>query len=368
MIDSFFSPWPSYTEEEAQAVQNVILSNKVNYWAGSKCREFEKEFAKYSETEYAIALANGTVALDIGFKALEVGVGDEVIVTSRTFLASVSSIVNSGAKPVFADVDLDTQNISVNSIEAVLTDKTKAILCVHLAGWPCDMDPIMRFANEKGLYVIEDCAQAHGAKYKGRSLGSIGHIGAWSFCQDKIMTTGGEGGMVTTNDRELWSKMWSFKDLGKSWESVYKKEHPPGFRWLHDSFGTNWRMTEMQAAIGQIQLTRIDDWCTKRLANANAIWNTAKNLNGLRVPNLSCGDCNSKCDQITGCTHAAYKCYVFVEGTETDRDAIMASINKQEVPCFSGSCSEVYLERAFDNTGFRPRKRLPMQSCLVRRV
>ena len=217
MIDSFFSPWPSYTEEEAQAVQNVILSNKVNYWAGSKCREFEKEFAKYSETEYAIALANGTVALDIGFKALEVGVGDEVIVTSRTFLASVSSIVNSGAKPVFADVDLDTQNISVNSIEAVLTDKTKAILCVHLAGWPCDMDPIMRFANEKGLYVIEDCAQAHGAKYKGRSLGSIGHIGAWSFCQDKIMTTGGEGGMVTTNDRELWSKMWSFKDHGKSW-------------------------------------------------------------------------------------------------------------------------------------------------------
>ena len=206
----------------------------------------------------------------------------------------------------------------------------------------------MRFANEKGLYVIEDCAQAHGAKYKGRSLGSIGHIGAWSFCQDKIMTTGGEGGMVTTNDRELWSKMWSFKDHGKSWESVYEKEHPPGFRWLHDSFGTNWRMTEMQAAIGQIQLTRIDDWCSKRLANANAIWNTAKNLNGLRVPNLSCGDCNSKCDQITGCTHAAYKCYVFVEGTETDRDAIMASINKQEVPCFSGSCSEVYLERAFD--------------------
>ena len=364
MIDSFFSPWPSYTEEEAQAVQNVILSNKVNYWAGSKCREFEKEFAKYSETEYAIALANGTVALDIGFKALEVGVGDEVIVTSRTFLASVSSIVNSGAKPVFADVDLDTQNISVNSIEAVLTDKTKAILCVHLAGWPCDMDPIMRFANEKGLYVIEDCAQAHGAKYKGRSLGSIGHIGAWSFCQDKIMTTGGEGGMVTTNDRELWSKMWSFKDHGKSWESVYKKEHPPGFRWLHDSFGTNWRMTEMQAAIGQIQLTRIDDWCSKRLANANAIWNTAKNLNGLRVPNLSCGDCNSKCDQITGCTHAAYKCYVFVEGTETDRDAIMASINKQEVPCFSGSCSEVYLERAFDNTGFRPRKRLPNAKLL----
>jgi len=280
------------------------------------------------------------------------------------FLASVSSIVNAGASPVFADVSLGSQNITAQSISKVLSDKTKGIVCVHLAGWPCDMDPIMELADKHNLFVIEDCAQAHGAKYKGRSVGSIGHIGAWSFCQDKIMTTGGEGGMVTTNDRELWSRMWSYKDHGKSWEAVYEREHPPGFRWLHDSFGTNWRMTEMQAAIGRIQLTRMSDWSSKRLANANAIWNAAKKLKGLRVPDLSCDGCQNECDQTTGCTHAAYKCYVFVEGTKADRDAIMASISEQGVPCFSGSCSEVYLERVFDNTSFRPKERLPNAKLL----
>jgi len=359
-----FTGWPSYTKEEANAVQNVLLSNSVNYWTGMEGREFEKEFAKFSETKYAVALANGTVALDVALKALGIGFGDEVIVTSRTFLASVSSIINSGACPVFADVELDTQNISISSIKAVLTDKTKAIVCVHLAGWPCDMDPVMQLAHDKKLYVIEDCAQAHGAKYKGRSVGSIGHVGAWSFCQDKIMTTGGEGGMVTTNDRELWSLMWSYKDHGKSWEAVYEKEHPPGFRWMHDSFGTNWRMTEIQAAIGRIQLTRMKNWSSKRLANANAIWNAAKQLKGLRVPDLKCDGCQNECDQTTGCSHAAYKCYVFVEGNEDDRDAIMAYINEQGVPCFSGSCSEVYLERAFDSTSFRPKDRLPNAKLL----
>jgi dTDP-4-amino-4,6-dideoxygalactose transaminase len=364
MLNGLFSPWPSYTEEESQAVSQVLLSNKVNYWTGAECREFEKEFAEFADSQYAIAVSNGTTALDLAFIALGVDEGDEIVVTSRTFLASVSSIVNAGATPVFADVSLDSQNITAESISNALTDKTKAIVCVHLAGWPCDMDPIMQLADEHNLFVIEDCAQAHGAKYKGRSVGSLGHVGAWSFCQDKIMTTGGEGGMVTTNDRELWFRMWSYKDHGKSWEAVYEREHPSGFRWLHDSFGTNWRMTEMQAAIGRIQLTRMNDWSSKRFTNANAIWNAAKQLNGLRVPDLSCNGCQNECDQTTGCTHAAYKCYVFVEGTEDDRDAIMASINEQGVPCFSGSCSEVYLERAFDNTSFRPKERLPNAKLL----
>ena len=364
MLNSPFSSWPSFTEEESQAVSQVLLSNRVNYWTGTECRELEKEFAEFADSQYAIAVSNGTTALDLAFIALGMGCGDEVVVTSRTFLASVSSIVNAGAIPVFADVSLDSQNVTVESISKVLSEKTKAIVCVHLAGWPCDMDPIIELAYKHNLFVIEDCAQAHGAKYKGRSVGSIGHIGAWSFCQDKIMTTGGEGGMVTTNDRELWSRMWSYKDHGKSWEAVYERQHPPGFRWLHDSFGTNWRMTEMQAAIGRIQLTRMNDWSSKRLANANTIWNTAKQLKGLRVPDLSCDGCQNECDQTTGCTHAAYKCYVFVEGTEDDRDAIMASINEQGVPCFSGSCSEVYLERAFDNTSFRPKDRLPNAKLL----
>ena len=351
MLNTPFSPWPSFTEEEANAVRDVILSNKVNYWTGQETRSFEKEFAAWSGTEYAVALANGTVALDVALKALKIGAGDEVIVTSRTFLASVSSIVNAGAVPVFADVDLDSQNITAQTIKAVMTPRTKALICVHLAGWPCDMDPIMALANEHGLKVIEDCAQAHGTHYKGRPVGSIGHIGAWSFCQDKIMTTGGEGGMVTTNDRQLWADMWAYKDHGKSWEAVYEREHAPGFRWVHESFGTNWRMLEAQAVIGRIQLRRMQDWQAARIKNATRIWESAQQLPALRVPVISSDD-----------VHAAYKAYVFVrpERLKADwsRDRILTEIAAQGVPAFSGSCSEVYLEKAFDNTGWRPSQRL----------
>jgi dTDP-4-amino-4,6-dideoxygalactose transaminase len=347
MLNTKFSSWPAFTDEEADAVRDVVISNKVNYWTGKECRKFEEEFSVWSDSKYAVALGNGTLALDVALKVLNIGGGDEVVVTSRTFIASISSIVNAGAVPVFADVDLSSQNITPEAIRSVITDKTKAIVCVHLAGWPCDMDEIMVIANEHDLYVIEDCAQAHGAKYKGNPVGSIGHIGCWSFCQDKIMTTGGEGGMVTTNDESLWRKMWAYKDHGKSYEAVYERKHPEGFRWLHESFGTNWRMTEMQAAIGRIQLKRMPDWHKKRLSNANSIWISAKQCKGLRVPIIP--------DYIE---HAAYKCYIFVKGDVELRDKIMMEINEKGVPCYSGSCSEVYLEKAFDNTGFRPKERL----------
>lgn len=352
MLNTKLSPWPCFTEEEANAVREVILSNKVNYWTGYECRKFEEEFAEWAGTAHAVALANGTLALDAALKAIGVGSGDEVIVSSRTFLASASSIVISGATPVFADVDRDSQNVNAESIRSVLSTKTKAIICVHLAGWPCEMDPIMALAREHELYVIEDCAQAHGARYKGRSVGSIGHVGAWSFCQDKIMTTGGEGGMVTTNDRDLWSRIWSYKDHGKSWEAVYERQHLPGFRWLHESFGTNYRMTEMQAAIGRIQLERMDQWHETRFVYSRKIWESAKKLDSLRVPDIP--------DYIE---HACYKCYVFVEPEKLkpdwDRDRIMNAITAEGIPCFSGSCSEVYLEKAFEETGWRPEERLP---------
>lgn len=352
MLNTPFSPWPSFSEEEANCARDIILSNKVNYWTGQECRQFEKEFAGWVESKFAVAVANGTVALDLALKALAIGAGDEVVVTSRTFLASVSSIINAGAIPVFADVNADSQNIDASTIEAVLSPRTKAVICVHLAGWPCDMDPIMALAKEHGICVIEDCAQAHGARYKGRSVGTIGDIGAWSFCQDKIMTTGGEGGMVTTNDRDLWSKMWSFKDHGKSWEAVYERQHAPGFRWLHETFGTNWRMLEVQGGIGRIQLKRMPQWHQSRLDNAHRIWNCARGLCGLRVPKIP-----------SDIVHAAYKCYVFVEPDQLadgwDRDRIIDEINALGVPCFSGSCSEVYLERAFEGTGWRPEQSLP---------
>lgn len=351
MLNSLFSPWPSFTQEEADAIQKVLLSNKVNYWTGQEGREFEKEFATYTDSKYAVALANGTLALDVALKAMKIGADDEVITTPRTFLASASSIVTAGAKPIFADVDLNSQNITAESIEAVLTENTKAVIVVHLAGMPAEMDEIMALSEKYGFYVIEDCAQAHGAKYKGRSVGSIGHAGAWSFCQDKIMSTGGEGGMVTTNDEALWKAMWSYKDHGKSWDAIYNREHPPGFRWLHESFGTNWRMTEMQAAIGRIQLTRMNSWTELRQGYAKQLNSAASGFDLIRlveVPEYS--------------EHAEYKHYLFIKpeflADGWDRDRIVSEIVAAGVPCFQGSCSEVYLEKAFDDTGFRPKTRL----------
>ncbi|BEE04080.1 DegT/DnrJ/EryC1/StrS aminotransferase family protein [Aeromonas sp. S11(2024)] len=357
MLNTAFSPWPSFTQEEADAVSQVILSNKVNYWTGTECRDFEREFAAWVDTDYAIALANGTLALDVALKALGVGAGDDVIVTPRTFLASASAIVTAGANPVFADVDLNSQNITAESIANALTPNTKAVIVVHLAGMPADMDPIMALAAEHGFYVIEDCAQAHGAKYKGRSVGSIGHVGAWSFCQDKIMTTGGEGGMVTTSDKALWQTMWSYKDHGKSYDSVYHKQHAPGFRWVHDSFGTNWRMMEMQAVLGRIQLKRMADWTARRIANAAQLDAVAANYPLLRLVDVP-----------TNVIHAEYKHYFFVNdgylAEGWSRDRIIDEIVARGVPCYQGSCSEVYLEKAFDNTPWRPLHRLPNAKLL----
>lgn len=353
MLNTPFSPWPSFTEQEAQAARDVLLSNKVNYWTGEQGRLFEKEFAHYTDSKYAVTLGNGTQALDLALIALGVGQGDEVIVTPRTFLASVSSVVTTGATPVFTDVDRDTQNIEAHTIAPAITDKTKAIIVVHLAGRPADMDPIMDLAEQHGLFVIEDCAQAHGARYKGRSVGSIGHVGAWSFCQDKIMTTAGEGGMVTTNDESLWRKMWSYKDHGKSYEAVYEREHPPGFRWLHESFGTNWRMTEVQAAIGRIQLTRMTDWIAQRQMNAKAIKQVCDDFSCVRTPKVP-----------KYMEHACYKHYCFVESEQLaegwSRDRIVSEITQCGVPCMQGSCSEVYLEKAFDGTNYRPAESLPV--------
>jgi dTDP-4-amino-4,6-dideoxygalactose transaminase len=353
MLNTSLSPWPSFGDEEKAAVLRALSSNKVNYWTGTEGRFFEKEFGHWCGADYAIALSNGTVALDLALVGLGIGPGDEVVVTPRTFIASISTVVLAGATPVFADVDRESGNISPATIEPVITDRTKAIIPVHLGGWPCDMIGILELANRHGLKVIEDCAQAHGARVGPLSVGSIGHVAAWSFCQDKIMTTGGEGGMVTTQDKELWSKMWSYKDHGKSWEAVYDRQHPPGFRWLHEGFGTNWRMLEMQAAIGRIQLRQMSDWTARRTKIAGRIASTL-----LRVPDLLRVPLPS-----SDFTHAFYRLYAYVQnaGLKPDwsRDRIVAECMERGVPLFQGSCSEVYLEGAFANTGWRPKSRLP---------
>ncbi|AIU27406.1 aminotransferase [Pandoraea pnomenusa] len=353
MLNTRLSPWPSYSEEEVEAVAAVLRSNRVNYWTGTESREFEKEFAAYIGSRHAIALGNGTLALDLALHVLGIGAGDEVIVTSRTFLASASSIINAGAVPVFVDVDRDSQNITADTIAPAITPRTKGILCVHLAGWPCDMDPIMALAKTHNLYVIEDCAQAHGAKYKGRHVGTIGHMGAWSFCQDKIMTTGGEGGMLTMDNTDWWKAAWAYKDHGKSYDAVYEKQHPPGFRWLHESFGTNWRITEMQSAIGRIQLRRLDAWKARRQALAAKLDSVLRQHDVVRVPSVP-----------ADIEHAEYKHYAFVRPERLregwTRDAIIEALTAKGVPAYQGSCSEVYLEKAFDNTGWRPEVRLPV--------
>lgn len=350
--------WPSFDTEEIKVVEEILLSGKVNYWTGDHGKEFEKEFAKWIGSRHSIAVANGTLALDLALKSLDIGEGDKVIVTPRSFIASVSSVINTGAEPVFCDVSKESGNITIDSIESVYSKDVKAILCVHLAGWPCDMDPIMELAKKNNLFVVEDCAQAHGARYKGKSVGSIGDIGCWSFCQDKIITTGGEGGMITTNQYGLWSFIWSYKDHGKSYDAINKKNISFGFQWFHETFGTNWRMTEMQAAIGRVQLRSINEWNKARICNAKKIWSVAENIEGIRVPSLRCTSCEGNCCNSNSCVHAAYKCYVFVEKGQKFRDQLITMINSKGVPCYSGSCPEVYLEKAFNLTPFKPKNRL----------
>jgi len=353
MLNTRLSPWPDYTEEEIVAVSEVLRSNKVNYWTGEESRVFEREFAQYLGCQHAIALANGTLAMDLALCTLGISAGDEVIVTPRSFIASASCIVNAGAIPVFADVDRDSQNITAETIEQVLTPRTRAIVCVHLAGWPCEMQPIMELAKNHGLYVIEDCAQAHGARYQGRAVGTIGDMGAWSFCQDKIITTGGEGGMLTLNNEDWWRSAWAYKDHGKSWEAIYEIQHPPGFRWLHKSFGTNWRITEIQSVLGRIQLRRLDEWKKRRQWLASQIDQVVRQYPCIRVPVIP--------EHID---HAKYKHYIFIEPkylhAGITRDGIIEQLNQRGVPCYQGSCSEIYLEKAFDNTTYRPQKSLPI--------
>jgi len=344
--------WPCCPEEDITLVSEVLRSGRINYWTGDQGKQFEKEFSTYVGTEFAVALANGSVALELALKAYGIGEGDEVIVTPRSFVASASCIVLQGAKPVFADIDPISQNITPDTISKVLTPKTKAIIAVHLAGWPCDMDGIMALANERGIIVIEDCAQSHGAKYKGKSVGSLGHIAAWSFCQDKIITTGGEGGMITTNDRKIWEYCWSYKDHGKSWDLVYNTKHKPGFAWLHTSFGTNWRLTETQSVLGRQALKRLDNEVERRREHAARLSEVLREFPCIRTTETP-----------ESIYHSYYKYYFFVRpeklATSWDRDKIMQAVCAEGVPCLVGSCSEMYLEKAFTEN-MQPKDRLPV--------
>lgn len=348
-----FGPWPYFDEDEIAAAERVLRSGKVNYWTGEECRAFEQEYAAYVGAKHGIALANGTVALELALHALGIGPGDEVVTSSRTYIASASCVAMRGARPVVADVDPVSQLVTAETIRDVLTPRTKAIILVHLAGWPCDMDSILALAREYDLKVIEDCAQAHGAYYNGKPVGSFGDAAAFSFCQDKIITTGGEGGMLVLNNEALWKKAWAYKDIGRSYDAVYNREHAPGFRWLIESFGTNWRMTEMQAAIGRVQLRKLPTWVEKRRANAAILTRFFEILPGLRIT-----------PPPANIYHSYYKYYVFVDPAQLrpdwDRDRIMNEVNTAGISCSVGSCSEIYLEKAFLLARLGPKQRLPI--------
>lgn len=345
-------PWPYVAEDEIEAAVNVLRSGKINYWTGTEGREFEREYAKAVNARYAVALANGTLALELALRAAGVKPGDEVIVPARTFVATASAAVAVGATPKVVDVDRDSGAMTADTVKPAITDRTKAIVPVHLGGWPAPMDELVALADSIQAKVIEDCAQANGATLDNKPVGSFGHAAAWSFCQDKIITTAGEGAMVTTDDEDIWRAVWEYKDHGKSYDAVYNQEHQPGFRWLHESFGTNARMTEVQAAIGRKALAKLNDWSQTRQSHARRLDQALTGIPALRVTTPP-----------ENVRHAYYKYYVYVRPERLNdgwtRDKIMQAVTAEGVPCLSGSCGEIYLEKAFDATG-RPQQRLPI--------
>ena len=347
------SSWPHFDNEQIEAASRVLASGNVNTWTGQDTKTFELEFARWCGSSHAIAMANGSLALSSAYLALGLGQGDELITTPRTFIATASSAVLLGAKPVFADVDPGSGAITAATIAPLITPRTKAISVVHLGGWPADMSSIGDLARTHGIAVIEDCAQAHGAGLHGQSVGSFGDVAAWSFCQDKIISTAGEGGMVTTSRADLWDAMWAFKDHGKTHEAVFGREHPLGFRWLHERFGSNFRLTELQSAIGRIQLQRLPEWTAARTRNALQLAEALHDLPAVRVPLPP-----------EGLTHAWYKFYAFVKPVALaygwSRDRILSEIAALGYPALSGSCSEIYLEKCFQDAGLAPAEHLPV--------
>ncbi|MDQ1305805.1 MAG: hypothetical protein QG671_1637 [Actinomycetota bacterium] len=348
-----YAPWPAFDDEQIEAAASVLRSGRVNYWTGTEGRMFEEEFADFTGLRHAVFVSNGTVGLEAAIQALQLPPGGQVVTTPRTFIATSSAIVRSGLRPIFADVDPLSGNITADSIEAALTPQTVAVVVVHLGGWPADMVAIKELCERHGLALVEDCAQAHGAMIGGQHVGVFGDIAVWSFCQDKVITTGGEGGMVATNNSTLFHRVWSLKDHGKSWDAVYRREHPSGYRWLHESFGSNFRGTEVQAAIGRIQYRRLPQWRRERTQNALILASSLEGTPGVTVP-LPPHDL----------THAYYRLYAYIElealAPGWTRNRVADEVTRlQPIPVLTGSGSEIYREAAFQSTDSVPARRLP---------
>ena len=352
-----------YTKKQIQLVSKILKTNKTNYWTGNECRNFEKEFSNYHGIKYSLAVSNGSVALELGLKSLGLKYNDQVIVTPRSFIISASCVLNLGLKPVFADVD-ENGNLNIEGIKKVYNKNIRAIVVVHLNGLSCDLDPILKFTKKNKLFLIEDCSQAHGAIYKGKKVGSFGNVSTWSFCQDKIISTGGEGGMISTNNKNLFLKIWSMKDHGKNYKSVFYKKHKTGFRWLHDHLGSNYRMTEMQAAIGRIQLRSLDKLIKKRNFIANLYLNELRDYYQkykiIKKPDFRCETCplEKKMNKCNRCVHAYYRLNLFINVNKIDQIKLIDQLNKNNIECNTGSCPEIYREKIFKKLKLFPKKRL----------
>jgi len=358
-----------YDQKQIKKVSQVLKKNKTNYWTGNECRKFEKEFSNYHGIKYSVTVSNGSVALELALKALNLKKTDLVIVTPRSFVISASCVLNLGLKPVFADVG-DNGNLSIEGIKKAYNRNVKAIIIVHLNGLPCDLDPILKFVKKNKLYLIEDCSQAHGAIYKGKKVGSFGDVSTWSFCQDKIISTGGEGGMISTNSQKLWLKIWSLKDHGKNHNSVFFKKHKVGFRWLHDDLGSNYRMTEMQAAIGREQLKLLNQNLRKRNLIANLYLKGLREyynkFNILKKPVLKCASCplKNKIRKCNKCLSAYYRLNLFVNTNELNQIKLIELLNKNRIDCSVGSCPEIYREKLFKKNKFYSKLKLANANLL----
>ena len=354
---------PFYSNKLIKKIGPLLKSGKVNYWSGNQCKNFEKEFSKYLGNKYSVALSNGSVALEIALKTLRLKKSDEIIVSPRSFIISASCTLNLGLKPKFADVDKNG-NLSIEGIKKVFNKKVKAIILVHLNGLSCDLDPIIKFAKKNKIFLIEDCSQAHGAIYKGKKVGTFGDLSTWSFCQDKIISTGGEGGMISTNNKNLWLKCWSLKDHGKNYYKLFFKKHKTGFKWLHDDFGSNFRMTEMQALIGRDQLEKLDKEINKRNTIANLYLTSLRDYyqkyNILKKPDFKCQTCplldvKKSCKK---CIHAFYRLNLFIDIKKVNQLKLIEQLNKKKIDCNVGPCPEIYKEKIFKKKKIYPKKKL----------
>ena len=353
---------PFYSSKSIQKIGPLLKSGKVNYWTGNECKKFEKEFSKYLGNKYSLAVSNGSVALEIALRALKLKKQDEIIVSPRSFIISASCTLNLGLKPIFAEVD-DNGNLSIDGIKKAYNKNVKAIIIVHLNGLSCDLDPVMKFVKKNKIFLIEDCAQAHGAIYKGKKVGTFGDISTWSFCQDKIISTGGEGGLISTNNKNLWLKCWSLKDHGKNYNNSFFKKHKTGFKWLHDDLGSNYRMTEMQALLGRYQLKTLDKQIDKRNIIANLYLNSLKDYfqkyNILKKPNFKCKTCPIIKDEksCNKCRQAFYRLNLYINKKKINQIKLIEELNKKKINCGIGACPEIYREKIFKKLKLYPKKR-----------